>query len=153
MGLHHRPDIELSQDVDLGELWESLGFLLRISQVRVFEHFFSNLGRCNFRPGEFSILWTIHRNPRIKQGLLGQTLRIKPARMTKAIRKLEEQGLLVREIPNHDRRSVLLSLTPAGEDFVNANRESFFALDADLTRSMKEKEVADIVRLLKRFNS
>src|SRR5690606_11752032 len=103
--------------VDLGGLDHSLGFLMRMAQVRLYERFFAGLAEDGPTPGEFAILWVIGRNPGIRQGLLCQTLSIKPAHMTKTVRRLEMRGLLARKVPDTDRRSVMLTLTAKGSRY------------------------------------
>jgi DNA-binding MarR family transcriptional regulator len=74
-----------------------------MAQLRSFDFFFEDLGKLGLRPGEFSVLWVIHVNPGVRQGVLAQTLRIKRAHMTKMIRSFEERGLVARTIPEDDR--------------------------------------------------
>ncbi|WP_180899979.1 MarR family winged helix-turn-helix transcriptional regulator [Martelella soudanensis] len=151
MGQEPRLSPQLTDEVKLGELNASLGFLLRVAQVRVYDQFYERFGADDLRPGEFSMLWIIHLNPGIKQGLLAHTLRIKPAHMTKTVRRFEDQGLIEREIPDHDRRSVLLGLTERGEAFVAANRGNFFGEDAYNSHCLSADEAATLAHLLKRY--
>ncbi|MGV0909878.1 MarR family winged helix-turn-helix transcriptional regulator [Martelella sp. FOR1707] len=151
MGEEPRLSPQITDDVQLGELNDSLGFLLRVAQVRVYDQFYERFGADDLRPGEFSMLWVIHLNPDIKQGILAQMLRIKPAHMTKTVRRFEDQGLIEREIPDHDRRSVLLRLTAKGEDFVAANCRNFFGEDAYNTHDLSAGEAATLARLLRRY--
>lgn len=137
--------------VSLGELEESLGFLLRIAQVHAFQRFFDAFGEDSLRPGEFSVMWVIRRNPGIRQGLLAETLEIKPAQMTKMIRRLEEQGLVRRVIPDNDRRSVQLDLTETGEAFTAAHRAAFFSHDDHHHIDLSEQESHQLAGLLRRY--
>ncbi|AMM86352.1 MarR family transcriptional regulator [Martelella sp. AD-3] len=151
MGQEPRLSPQQTEDVRLGELNNSLGFLVRVAQVRVYDQFYERFGADDLRPGEFSMLWVMHLNPGIKQGILAQTLRIKPAHMTKAVRRLEDQGLIEREIPDHDRRSVLLRLTGKGEGFVAANKRNFFGENAYNTHGLSAEEAETLAHLLKRY--
>ena len=101
--------------LDLGDLPRSLGFMLRLAQISSFAHFFREFADCDVKPGEFTVIWVIGLNPGVKQGALARTLHIKPAHMTKLVQRMVRDGLVRREIPSEDRRSVRLSLTPAGE--------------------------------------
>lgn len=140
-----------SSPVDLGELASSLGFLLRISQVRVYQQFYSHFGDLDLRPGEFSVLWVVHLNPGIKQGLLARTLRIKPAHMTKIVRRLEDQGIIRRHIPDDDRRTVHLSLTDAGVEFIKAEKGNFFGQESYHQHALTANETQEFVRLLRKY--
>ncbi len=151
MGQDPRFETDQRTQVELGELGRSLGFLLRVCQVRVYDQFYDRFADEDLRPGEFSVLWVIHMNPGIKQGVLAQTLAIKPAHMTKTIRRFEDQNLVAREIPDNDRRSVLLSLTETGEAFVDANRHNFFGDTAYNTHTLSQEEAATLASLLQRY--
>ena len=139
-----------AEDVVLGPLTDSLGFLLRMAQVQVFDYFFADLGRFGLRPGEFSVLWVIRCNPAIRQGLLAQRLRIKRAHMTKLIRTFEDRGLVTRGVPDDDRRAVELRLTPEGEAFVTEHFDAFFTHDAHQPSRLDPREQAQLVGLLQR---
>lgn len=145
------PRLASSQKVDLAELNTTLGFLLRVAQVRVFESFFERFGEDGLRPGEFSALRLIDCNPGIRQGLLAQTLWIKPAHMTKMIRRLEDQALITREIPDDDRRSVKLDLTDAGRAFVADQRKRYSGTNDYHRHDLTPTEERELARLLRKF--
>lgn len=144
-------DHSLTQEVALGELGTSLGFLLRIAQLQVYDQFFAQFDPSELRPGEFSVLWVIHLNPGIKQGRLADALRIKPAHMTKIVRRFEQQKLLRRLIPDHDRRSVYLSLMEAGRAYIERMRPIFFSRDGYHRHSLSPKEERELGRLLRKY--
>jgi DNA-binding MarR family transcriptional regulator len=137
--------------IRLDRLSDAMGFLLRMSQLMIYDHFYATLGAEGLRPGEYVVLYVIRNNPRIKQGLLGQTLSIKPAHMTKTVRRLETQGMLTREIPDNDRRSVLLTLSPQGQAFVAEHEERFFGSNVELTQSLSEEETVLLAKILRKF--
>lgn len=143
---------DLDEAVSLGELKHSLGFLLRLAQVRNFERFYDAFGDIGLRPGEFSVLWVIRRNPGVRQGLVAETLRIKPAQMTKMIRRLEEQGRIRRVIPDDDRRSVRLFLTREGEAFIETHRDAFLGQDDYHRHGLSEAESRQLAHLLRRYS-
>jgi DNA-binding MarR family transcriptional regulator len=111
--------------VDLGELSDSLGFLLRLAQVRVYGQFFRAFEGTTVKPGEFSVLWLIEGNPGVPQGALARVLTIKPAHMTKLVQRLVRDGLVRRLTPPNDRRSVHLTLTAAGQAYLDRHRATF----------------------------
>jgi len=143
--------VRTAAGVDMGPLSESLGFLLRLAQLRAFEDFFSDHGPGGLKPGEFSVLWVIARNPGIRQSVLGQRLMIKRAHMTKLIRGVEDQGLVSRRIPDADRRAVELTLTAAGERDVNKAADAFFAYEKTTGAPLARGEVAQLVALLQKY--
>lgn len=137
--------------VHVGALSSSLGFLLRLAQLRAFEDFFSENGPRGRKPGEFSILWVIARNPGIRQSVLGQRLMIKRAHMTKLIRSFEDLGLVSRQIPDADRRAVELTLTPSGVEEVKKASEAFFKYEETTGEPLSKGEQAQLVALLQKF--
>jgi DNA-binding MarR family transcriptional regulator len=140
-----------AEAVDLGPLSDSLGFLLRMAQLQSFEHFFAELRDFELKPGEFSVLTLIMQNPGIRQGLLAQRLMIKRAHMTKLIRSLEATGYVERTIPDEDRRSVRLTLTPRGRDTVRRHWTRFDDYEKSHLGPLAETEKRELVRLLKTF--
>jgi len=151
-----RPGAEAAPESDgavsLYELEESLGFLLRISQVRAYERFYAAFDEIELRPGEFSVMWVILRNPGVRHGLLAETLGIKPAQMTKMIRRLEVQDRIRRVIPDDDRRSVRLYLTAGGKAFVREHRDAFFGHDDYHNHGLSEAECRQLAHLLRRYS-
>ena len=139
------------ETVDLGEITGSLGFLLRMAQLKAFDFFFRTLDGENLRPGEFTVLWVINLNPGLRQGTFARRLKIKPAHMTKLVARMVDQGLVHREIPKDDRRSVRLSLTEGGSAFVARYREKFLHLHLAERSDLTVEESATLIHLLKRY--
>lgn len=139
------------EEVRLDQLQESLGFLLRVSQLKVYGHFFKQIGHLGLKPGEFSVLWVIDRNPGIRQGILAQRLDIKNAHMTKLIRSFETRRLVSRNIPDYDRRAVELRLTDEGRDFVGGLSDEFFGYTATLDNPLTPDEQEQLIVLLQKF--
>ena len=136
---------------DLGHLPHTLGFLLRLAQVEVFGLFHANMAG-GLKPGEFSVLYVVGRNPGIRQGVLAEHLRIKRAHMTKLIRAFEQRGLVARRVPEDDRRAVELRLTDAGAALVAGRGASMRAqADREIAR-LTPAEGAQLIRLLQKFN-
>lgn len=137
--------------INLGKLAHSLGFLMRMAQIETFESYHTELGKHGLKPGEFSTCWLISRYPGVRQGLVARSLRIKLAHMTKLVRNLEERDFLTREIPDDDRRSVLLHLTPNGQEFVQTYQDAFFENFLAKDSNMTADEVTTLVSLLQKF--
>lgn len=112
-------------EVDLGDMERSLGFLLRMAQVRVYEQFFRHFDGTAVKPGEFTVLRVIAENPGVRQGSLARVLNIKPAHMTKLVHRLVQSDLIERATPPEDRRAVELRLTAKGSEFVAQHRPDF----------------------------
>ena len=140
-----------ANSIRFGELTGSLGLLLRLAQLVSFRDFFQGLGHLGMRPGEATVLMLIGANPGIRQGELARHLMIKRAHMTKMMRAMEEAGLVRRTVPANDRRSVELSLSPAGTARVAALSGSFLAHEASAGRGLTRREEAALKRLLRKY--
>lgn len=142
---------EEQDEVQLGSLPDSIGFMLRMAQITAFQRLFESFESDTLKPGEFSTLWVISINPGIKQGLLAKTLQIKPAHMTKLLHRMVQAGYVRREVPADDRRSVLLFLTPDGRELVDRQREIFVDRNDGQGLGLTKAETAQLLRLLQKI--
>ncbi|GGL53325.1 MarR family winged helix-turn-helix transcriptional regulator [Wenxinia marina] len=138
-------------EVRYGPLADSLGLLLRLSQLVAFGHFYDDLAEMDVRPGEMSVLMLLAENPGIRQGTLARALVIKRAHMTKMVRALEEKGWIERRVPPDDRRAVELRLTEAGACHVETLRGPFLAHEAVAGRGLSDADHAELRRLLRAY--
>lgn len=134
--------------LELGALTDSVGFLLRMAQIRAFAQFYREFPDSDVRPGEFTAIWVLALNPGVRQGALARQLHIKPAHMTKLIQRLVKAGLVKRTVPPEDRRSVTLALTPAGHAYVDAHRARFLAVHAAERTGLDDAELDQLKGLL-----
>jgi len=138
-------------EIRLGRLSGSLGFLLRLAQLQVFEQFYDDPALSALKPGEMTLLWVLGLNPGIRQGQLAERLRIKRSAATLIVRDLEARNLLAREIPDHDRRSVSLSLTEEGSRYLAEHAAVFFTQDALPHPPLNTGESRQLITLLQRL--
>jgi DNA-binding MarR family transcriptional regulator len=101
--------------VDLGPLGNYIGFHLRLAQELALRAFAKRAGKTDFRPGWFAILMIVRLNPGLSQSALARAIGRDKSTISPLIRELEGKALIVRRPSPGDRRSVTLSLTPAGE--------------------------------------
>lgn len=144
------PERPAQDEVALGPMAESLGFLLRLAQIDAFAAWFDALGDEGMRPGEVSALMLIGLNPGVRQGVLARHLRIKRAHMAKMARALEEAGLIRREVPEDDRRANALSLTAEGRARMDALGPLAEAHEAQPAPNLTSREEAELKRLLRK---
>lgn len=137
--------------VDVGPLESTLGFLLRMAQLQIYDDLFADLGDYGLKPGSFSVLTLIRKNPGIRQGVLARRLLIKRAHMTKLIRGFEDLGYVSRTIPDEDRRAVELDLTAAGREFVERHWDLFYDHGTAQTEYLSSEEEAQLLALLRKF--
>lgn len=99
----------------LAGLDSQVGYMLRQAQLAVFADFVASQRGAALRPGQFSILLVIGRDPGRSQSSVCEQLGVKRANLVAAIDELESLGLMRREASSSDRRSNQLQLTAAGE--------------------------------------
>ena len=140
-----------SEEVRLGVLADSLGFMLRLAQVRAFDDYFKAFSDTEMRPGTISVLTIIAANPGIRHGELARKLRIKPANMTKMIRALEASGLIERHVPEDDRRAIELRLTAKGGKLAERFAESSPQHEMQSFAPLTPDERDELMRLLTKY--
>ena len=140
-----------AENVRFGQLSESLGFLLRLSQLQSFADFYEGLGELGIRPGEISVLMMLADNPGIRQGVLARALMIKRAHMAKMIRGMEEAGLVTRTVPEDDRRAVQIWLTDKGKARIASVEAPFAEHEARNATPLSAAEEATLKTLLKKY--
>lgn len=147
------PDtLDDEDDVELGEITGSIGFLLRMAQLKAFDYFFQTLEGHDLKPGEFTVLWVIGLNPGLRQGTIARRLHIKPAHMTKLVQRLVNAGWITRTIPEDDRRSVRIALTEEGTAFVDRYREKFLHVHLAERSDLTGDEARTLIALLRRYS-
>lgn len=144
-------ELPARDDLRLGPLKDSLGFLLRLSQLVSFDDFYANFADADTRPGEISVLMLIGENPGVRQGVLARNLLIKRAHMAKMVRSFEKTGLVTKSVPPNDKRGVELRLTAKGERHITDVRPAFVAHEAGARHGLSAAEEMELKRLLRKF--
>lgn len=134
-----------------GGLDELIGYNLRRAHGLQKQRFEAAFGTLGIRPVTLSALGTIYEHPDIKQTDLGKRLHIKRANMVPLLAELGARGLVSRRPSESDRRTQLVTLTPAGRKLTAQLLERHDRLEADLMRSLGEKESKQLLELLKKF--
>lgn len=134
-GLAHSPGgAPSSAAVDLAGLDVTIGFMLRLAQVAVFNDLIATLKPYGLRPTDLSVLLVVQANPGLKQQEIGSALRIQRPNLVSIIDDLEARRLVKREQVPTDRRSYALHLTPDGEALMSqaaeAHRQHVARVDA-----------------------
>lgn len=95
-------------------------------------------------PTQLSALTAIHRDGPLTLGALAEQERVAPPTITKVIGKLEQQGLVVKQIDADDRRVCRVATSPDGEALLAESRQR---KDAWLTNRLTELNTAQRKRL------
>ena len=80
--------------------------------------------------------------------LVAQTM-VTTGTMTNRLDRLAERGLIVRQPDQHDRRRLVVRLTPKGRRLVDSVAPGHYGLEADLLASLSRTERATLVKLLR----
>jgi DNA-binding MarR family transcriptional regulator len=97
--------------LQMGELSESLGYVLKRAQLKIFEDFLQLLAPLQLTPAQFSVLLLLDKNPGRNQTEIANTLGILRPNF---VAMLESRNLCARIRSTSDRRSHILLLTDKG---------------------------------------
>ena len=139
-----------SPAVDLSFLHASLGFNVRLLDVRLMKMFAASLAKYGVTPAEATVLHVIMANPDVSHGKLAETLLIKPPNMTKMLKRLEAEGFIDRLASAQDRRRAVLSLTPKARRLVLQYRGAAFAHEKMAFAAFSVAERKTLIRLVRR---
>ncbi len=141
-----RPDLDLSGMAIIGRVSR----LERSLRPRLEEVF----GRHGLESWEFDVLATLRRSGppfRLTAGSLLDSMMISSGTVTHRINRLEERGLIRREADPDDGRIVLVALTDAGRELVDAAVADHTVNEARLVGGLTETEQRRLVALLRKL--
>jgi DNA-binding MarR family transcriptional regulator len=147
-----RPDAHTfkSLSVDLAFLHVSLGFNVRLLDLRLMKMFAVSLAKYGVTPAEATVLHVIMANPGVSHGELAETLLIQPPNMTKMLKRLEAEGFIDRLASVKDRRRVVLSLTPKARRLVLRYRDAASAHEKMAFSTFSVTERKTLIELVRR---
>jgi DNA-binding MarR family transcriptional regulator len=109
----------MSQHNRLEELYRRPGFMIRrVHQIAV-ALFIEETGKLGVTNRQYGILFVLHHRPGIDQISVANLLGLDRSTTGMVLKKLEQDGLLVRSIGTQDRRRHSLRLTGAGEKLLS----------------------------------
>ncbi len=100
---------------------------------------------------DHAFLINISKNPSINQRRLARSLAIDEAVVTRGIKRLEENGFILRQKDPEDLRSFSLYLTARGEDLIPVLMDTFYELDYALSKGFDGEELAALMAQLKKM--
>ena len=110
-----RPDLRLDAMASIGRLGRVMGLGTRVIEATLQRH--------DLRLSDFDVLATLRRlgAPYVATpSRVTQSLMLSPATLTSRLDRLEKIGLIERRADPEDRRSLLVALTEAGFDRIDA---------------------------------
>ncbi|MFI0444326.1 MarR family winged helix-turn-helix transcriptional regulator [Actinomadura sp. 6N118] len=99
---------------------------------------------------QFAVLTAVNKYPGVDQGSLAASVALDRSTMADIVRRLEDNGLIVRHTATHDGRRKLLYLTGEGERRLDEVNRRARQLDEDL---MRGHSAADRDRWLREMTS
>lgn len=82
----------------------------------------------------------------LSQAQLAQLLRVDGAAITRQVKQLEEDGLVVRRADPQDNRFTLVSLSAEGRELYNNLRERRLVLEQEISAGMSKEEIEQLKR-------
>jgi DNA-binding MarR family transcriptional regulator len=105
-------------------------------------------------PGWHDVLATLRRSGppfRLRASEFSSALMLTSSGITKRLDRLEQAGLIKRDPDPHDRRGVLITLTPAGIELIDNVTEAHMANEARLLSALSEAERDRLAALLRKL--
>lgn len=136
----------------LGILDEFVGLYLRAAYETAYHDFEDRLGTDALKPGYFTILTLIVNNPGIGQTQIGQMAKREKSGVAKALRWMEDNGLITRLRPDHDRRNNNSTATAKGralqQRMESKGREHLAALNATIGNERRAEFIATLKEII-----
>src|SRR6476469_1890549 len=99
-----RPAEAEAPAIDFDELPTYVGYQVRRTQAKIFGEFEATLTGLDLTPGSFGVLTLVRANPGITQVALAAAFGVDKSTMSPVVVRLEQRGLLRREVLASDRR-------------------------------------------------
>ncbi|MBY3989586.1 winged helix-turn-helix transcriptional regulator [Rhodococcus fascians] len=106
----------------------------------------SLLRKMNLHPGQELILMHLHRRDGQTQSELVESIGVDHSTMSKALRRMQETGLLTREPAEYDRRVQVNHLTPQGEAMREPIAAMWHTLEEATTSNLSSRQAASLLR-------
>ena len=161
MSDNRREDGEAARDrrggagVDYGMLTELVGYHLRRAQATVIDDFMRTMARDGngdgVTPGQFGVLVLIGSNPGASQSTIAKAIGVERSTMVAVIDRLQERGLVSREVSEVDRRSYALKLTADGAALTTRLGKRVRDHERRIASALSGEEKEMLIRLLRRI--
>jgi DNA-binding MarR family transcriptional regulator len=140
--------------VDLSIHYNIVAFMLRVTQVRLFQLYYKRdrMARHGLTTGAFTALLAVRQNPGIRRGTLADVMATQRPNMTKLLNDLDRRGYIARKQGEDDRRTNGIFLTPAGRAKVDAMIGDAVEQDELATGALNPSERRTLLRLLRKLS-
>lgn len=128
----------------------SLGYTLRLTQVRIYGLFFAMIGDLGLTPARVTALSIIATGDDMNQAKLARSLDIAGPSALKIVDALEAAGLICRLDVKGDRRRYALALTATGRSKLEQLRLRMAEYEQRLAADLTPAERQQLIELLNR---
>ena len=82
---------------------------------------------------------------------ISENLQVSSARITATLNSLEKKGYITRKIDSHDRRRVIIELTPKGKEESDMHKKILLNVVSSMFISLGEKDAKEYLRITGRL--
>lgn len=138
-------------NLDLAELQQTPGFMIRILQLDIFERFYRFFEKLRMTPIEYAILIIVRDNKNVTQSKLAAVLKMQLPNVVKILSKMESEGTLRRKRSNRDKRTVELSLTAPGHRRADEANSLGHSFNRETLAALTKREQTTFLQMLLRL--
>ncbi|WP_196258958.1 MarR family winged helix-turn-helix transcriptional regulator [Pelagibacterium limicola] len=130
---------------------QTIAYHLRLAQEASFAAIRRRFGDPDLKPGHYTILSIIARNPGLTQGELSRASARDTSTLTSTLSELSRKGYVQRQRSDVDRRSYRIELTSAGKTHLARLEDLAVVHDALLDQIVGPENKSDLISMLKRI--
>ena len=138
----------MNQKPDLQDLWsnpsERVVFLFKSIQKIYREHIFEKSRQYGFTGPQIGLIIGLYKNPYRTLNEISECLGLSKSTVSGIVDRLVGQGVVIREIPENNRRVVRLSLSPEFQKN-NVLQELINQYITDVIKGASEEEIEKII--------
>lgn len=129
---------------------QPLGIKIKLINEKIKQHLNDRLKDNNLTLSQFMVLKYLkqHDKEKVSQKELAEAVQVTHPTMIGLIDRLEEKGMVSRQVDGNDRRYRYIRLTDMGRQYLNQSKQDAEAMDSALVRNFTQEEVAVLKSLL-----
>jgi len=141
-----------SNEPEIGELNDIVGFHIRLAHGAVYRHFTETFAELDLTQKQVSVLWLVADHPGISQIEVGTRLRMDRATTMTIVNRLQERDFLRRERSETDGRKQALYATPTGDEALAQAKNAIGEHEDWLKSRFTPEEIEKLVEMLARIH-
>ncbi|MBB6261376.1 DNA-binding MarR family transcriptional regulator [Paenochrobactrum gallinarii] len=145
--------IKPAPEMDLGELPEILGYLLRIAARASDRQVLPVLAANGFTRAEITTLMIIAYNPNRSLQEITTAVGVEMPATQRLVNALRQKGYVTQSRPDYDKRITQYQITPSGLEQAERMKDLSNEKDRKLMNGLSETEKKELFRLLRHVGS